>query len=209
MTDAPPPTVHLPAPDIEAIKAGFEAHYPRVHRIATLQHRGLHGDQHEDAVADTIALAWRAYRRMALKGGHPDRLVGPITRYSAMHVRNGQLLTGKPPVHEVMSRLSRRRHGHFVTGLPSSEDEEAAAAVHDALRHRGPGPAEEAACRVDYADWLATLSEKQRALAEDLASGLSMSEVAERRGVSHAAVGDMRKTLARKWDEREGGKKAR
>jgi FixJ family two-component response regulator len=77
------------------------------------------------------------------------------------------------------------------------------------LRDLRPGPAEEAAFHLDYADWLATLSDKQRTVAEDLASGLNMSEVAARRGVSHAAVQDMRKTLARKWEEHEGGDKER
>jgi hypothetical protein len=204
MTDAQSPTAASPAPDIEAIKARFAEQYPRIHRIATLQHRRLHGDKRDDAVADTIALAWKAYRKLAMEGRDPDRLLGSIVRYSAGHVRAGQLLGGKPRVNDVLSRLSRGRHGYFVTSLPSSEEEEAAPEAHAALRHRGAGPAEEAACRVDYADWLATLNEKQRALAEDLASELTITEAAARRGVSHAAVQDMRKTLVRKWDEREG-----
>jgi hypothetical protein len=197
------------SPSIEVIKARFEKHYPRIHRIATLQHRRLHGDQHDDAVADTIALAWKAYRRMALQGRDPDPLLGPIVRYSAGHVRAGKLIGGYPHVNDVMSRFARGRNGYAVTSLAHAEHDQAAAEVHDALRDRGLGPAEEAACRVDYADWLATLSEKQRALAEDLASGLSITEVAARRGVSHAAVGEMRKILARKWDERESGAKKR
>jgi len=197
------------APDIEAIKARFEEHYPRIHRIATLQHRALYGDQREDAVADTIAWAWWSYRNMALKGGDPDSVIGPIVRYSAKRVRGGQLIAGKPRVNDVMSRLSRQDGGHFVAALPGSEKEEVASEILDALEDRGAGPAEEAACRVDYADWLATLSDKQRALAQDLASGLSASQIAERRGVSGAAVRDMRQTLARAWDEREGGEKER
>jgi hypothetical protein len=209
MTNAPGNAARSPAPDIEAIKARFEQHYPRIHRIATLQHRGLHGDQHEDAVADTIAWAWWAYRKMALDGRDPERLIGSMVRFSAKRVRAGQLLAGKPRANDVMSRLSGRGDSYFVTTLPNSREDEAAAEVHDALRDRGPDPAEEATFRVDYADWLATLSDKQRALAEDLASGLNMSEAAQRRGVSHAAMGDMRKTLARKWDEREGEERDR
>ena len=145
---------------------------------------------------------------MALKGGDPDSLVGPIVQYSAKHVRAGKLIGGYP-VNDVMSRFSHQAGGHFVTTLPNSEEEAAAAEVHDALWDRCPGPAEEAACRVDYADWLARLSEKQRAVAEGLASGFNVSETAKRRGVSRAAVQDIRKTLARKWDEHEGGEKTR
>ncbi len=61
--------------------------------------------------------------------------------------------------------------------------------------------AAEAILNADYEAFLETLTDKERELTESLRSGLNMSDVARMRGTSNAAVQDMRKTVARKWDE--------
>jgi hypothetical protein len=51
------------------------------------------------------------------------------------------------------------------------------------------------AFRIDTAEWLATLSDRQRRRAKDLAEGYSTSECARRWGVSAAAVSLYRRQL--------------
>jgi DNA-directed RNA polymerase specialized sigma24 family protein len=197
------PTVPPNASDLDPIQARFTELYPRIHRLASIQHRRLHGDQHDDAVGETIAWAWKLYRKKALVGEDPDPLLGHMVRFAAGHVRAGKLL-GRSEARDVLSRLTRGQGNYRVASLPHADDEEASAAVRGALRHRVPGPAEEAACRIDYADWLATLTDKQRAVAAGLEAGLNLTEIAQQHGVTKAAVQAMRSTMARKWDERFG-----
>ena len=56
----------------------------------------------------------------------------------------------------------------------------------------------------DYEAFLDSLSPKQREIAEALEAGMDLTEIAAERGVSKSAVQDCRKTIARKWTEREG-----
>src|SRR5262249_55044194 len=108
-----------------------------------------------------------------------------------------------------LSRFSRGEHGYFVTGLPSADDEEVAGEGKEALRHPGPGPDEDAITRTDWEAFLRTLTPKERSLAQGLESGLNLSEIAEQRGTSKAAVADMRQTLVRKWDAFDSGNRER
>ena len=215
MTDALPPNTDDPASDaaatvskdIKEVKARFNKEYPRIHQMASDQHRKLRGELHEEAVADTIAFAWRYYRNMALKGGDPDRLLGSIVRYSAKHVRAGKRIGHSPRASDVLTRSARGKHRPRVASLPHSEEEEAAGEVHEALQDRGPDPAEEAAAHLDYLEWLGTLSPPQRDVAEGLVDGMNMAEIAERRGVSSAAVQQnvarVRKSLAERQEGRD------
>ena len=185
-------------------QAAFTELLPRIERIAGLQHRRLPPGLREDAVAETIGRAWHAYRKMSLEGRDPAPLLDGMVRFSARHVRAGKLL-GRSESRDVTSRLSRGAGDYFVTALPLGDDDEVAAEVRDALRDRAPSPADEAAWRIDWRDFLAALSDKQRAVAEGLEAGLNPTEIARQRGVSKAAVQQVRDTLIRKWQEREAG----
>lgn len=65
-------------------------------------------------------------------------------------------------------------------------------------------PADVAACRVDFRDWLATVSVRNRRIAEELAAGAMTSEVAERFGVSLGRISQLRRELHTQWQEFHG-----
>jgi hypothetical protein len=188
------------APDIEIIKARFAEQFERIHRLASFQHRGLYGDRRDDAIAETIARTWKAYRDKALAGEDTVPLLGKMVMYAALHVRAENRLAGKKSG-DVLSRITSDVHDYHVTSLPHSDDEEVAGEVRDALADHVTGPAEEGTFNADYEAFLKSLTEKERDLTELLRSGLTMSDIARLKGVSNAAVQDMRKTVARKWDE--------
>jgi DNA-binding CsgD family transcriptional regulator len=188
------------APDIEQVKQRFTELYPRVLKMASYQHRRLHGHLRDDAVADTVAMAWRYYRNMALKGGDADRLLGTIVSYSAKHTRAGRKVGASPRSDDVLARSGQCR----VAPLPHSEKEITSGRVYAALEAKGDDPAEKAVCNADFEALLETLSPKERELAKSLQSGLNMNDVARQRGVSHTAIYDLRRTLARKWAARQG-----
>lgn len=184
------------APDPEtltAAQAAFEEHYPDIERRARLQHRKLRADTRDDAAAETIGWVWKAFRRMSLEGRDPVPLLPQMIRYAAGHVRAGKLI-GRSESNDVLSRSGREKGGHSVGGLSGADGE----AVE--LRARVPGPAAEAITAMDWRAFLDTLTPKERALADGLVEGYSMAEIAEKRGVSKAAIGDMRNTVARKYE---------
>jgi hypothetical protein len=65
-------------------------------------------------------------------------------------------------------------------------------------------PADAAAFRLDFSSWLASLPERRRTTAELLAEGRGTLEVADRVGVTPAAVSQARSYLAKSWREYRG-----
>jgi DNA-directed RNA polymerase specialized sigma24 family protein len=63
------------------------------------------------------------------------------------------------------------------------------------------GPAEAAAFRIDFSEFLASLPERRREAAMLLAEGRGTGEVAGQLGVSAAAVSQTRSYLEQRWRE--------
>ena len=169
-------------------------------RLARAFHHRLRGDTLDDAVSETAAFTWTAFLKLAAQGRDPVPLTGSIVDFAARRVRAGRRFAGKVPVQDALSADARKRHDYFVTALPHGDDDEVAAEIRDALGQGSVSPADEAICRADYQAWLQSLSATQKAVAEGLASGLNLTDVAQERGVSKASVQQVRNRLAERWD---------
>jgi DNA-directed RNA polymerase specialized sigma24 family protein len=215
MTDAPndnqqPATMDgpLPKPTDDPLVAKADAlfieHYDRIHDLAVKQHWRLHGHTKDEAIQETLAFTMKAFRDLTQRGADPEMLLPNVVRFAGKRWYDHARFAGNLSAKDALSRKGRRRNGHFVTSLPHSDEDEVAGEVRDAMRARAAGPAEQAILKADYEAFLDSLPPKQRKVTEALEAGLSMSEIAEQRGVSNAAVQDCRKTVARKWTERQG-----
>jgi hypothetical protein len=69
--------------------------------------------------------------------------------------------------------------------------------------HRA-GPAEIAACRIDFASWLRLLPVRRRKVALTLARGETTSEAAKKFGVTPARVSQLRLWLKESWEGFQG-----
>jgi hypothetical protein len=185
---------------LATMQQGFLAALPRIQRIARFRLRHLCAEPKEEAVAETVALAWNAFRRLFLTGREVAPLIGKIAEFSARQVRCGRQLTGTR-IRDVLSPVPR--HDHLVEAIPFSDDDDADPAVVDALQdRRHADPAEEAALRVDLGEWLDSLDALQRQIAEELASGLNTTDVARQRRVSRTRIWQRREELKESWDRR-------
>jgi DNA-binding NarL/FixJ family response regulator len=61
-------------------------------------------------------------------------------------------------------------------------------------------PADIAACRIDFAAWLLTLTNSQRRAANLLATGETTTVVAKKVGLTAGRVSQMRRELMRAWE---------
>jgi hypothetical protein len=127
-------------------------------------------------------------------------LTNSITDFAAGHVRSGRRIAGKVPLRDALSSDSQQRHDYQITFLPHADDEAVAGEVRDALAHRVPGPAEEAIFNLDYEAWLDSLTQTQRQVARDLQAGLNLTEIAQQRGVSRAAVQQVASRLRQSYE---------
>ena len=72
------------------------------------------------------------------------------------------------------------------------------------VEDRRVGPAEIAACRIDFASWLKLLPRRLRKIALTLASGETTSAAAKRFAVSAARISQLRRLLKQSWDGFQG-----
>ena len=171
--------------------------------LASAQHCRLRRERKEEAVAETVAIAWSEYRKLALAGRDVVRLLGKIVEFAAMRVRCGRGLTNPEPIRDIMSARARFRHGYRINSLPVGE-EETAPEVADAMGEED-SPADRAVLNADFEAWLETLDGTRREVAELLASGLNTVDVGKRRGVTRARIHQLRCDLIAEWERFHGG----
>jgi hypothetical protein len=185
---------------LAAIQRSFTEALSRIEGLASPYLRMRRSECKDEAIAETIALAWRSYRELALGGRDVVKLLGRIVEFSARNVRSGGRLVGRQPVRDVMSATARFRQQYAIHSLPLSERDATAPEVIEALREE-TSPAEEATFRADLEAWLAILDERERAIVTHLREGHSTVEVARLHRVSRMRIYQLRLGLVKKWDQ--------
>jgi hypothetical protein len=115
----------------------------------------------------------------------------------------GRKVGGKLNVRDVSSRhcqITKKvkvgRLDHF------DEDEQAWKEV--LIEDHTAGPAETACCRIDFADWLGSLSRRYRKIATTLATEETTKKVAKRCRVSPGRISQVRRELFNSWNRFHG-----
>src|ERR1043165_2572890 len=113
------------APDVLAeMQRGYLAELDRILRVIHFRLRHISEERKEDAIEEALALSWKAYRILFLKGRQVGPLVQKIAEYSARRVRCGRGLTNINPLRDVMSDTSRHRHDYAIGSIHPSDDGE-------------------------------------------------------------------------------------
>jgi DNA-binding NarL/FixJ family response regulator len=104
---------------------------------------------------------------------------------------------------EVLSRYAQERRGFRVERLHQAASDRAWREV--LVEDPRATPADVALTRIDFENWLATLSPRQRTLANSLAEGHTVTELAAQFRLSVGRVSQLRRELAESWDTFHGG----
>src|SRR5262245_57228534 len=192
---------HAPArPSSKHLHAGFLTLLPRIERLARsfFRHMACPG-RRADAVAEAIALAWAQYRRCAEQGRDAARFSVSLALLAARAAASGRRLCGQERAQDALSPVARMRHGFAVMSLtdvaPVSGDP-----LVEALRDNTVTPPDQqAAFRLDFADWLRHIGKRRRRVARRLMLGERPGDVARRVGVSPGRVSQLRRELERDW----------
>jgi hypothetical protein len=182
-----------------AAEPDFLEMLPSIRRVAGYAFRRLRRALREDLIAEVIANAFAAFRRLIARGRAALAYPTMLARYAIRQVREGRRVGSKCNVRDVLSPYAQRRKGFSVQPLP--EAREASEWQELVVEDRHASPAEVAGLRIDFADWLKRLKRSKCKVALRLIAGDTTSEVAERFRLSPARVSQLRKELHRDWDE--------
>jgi hypothetical protein len=152
----------------------------------------------EELVQETIAQAYAMFVRLCHRGKASLAYATPLAKFAIRHVREGRRIGSRCNSLDITSpcscaakrvtieRLDRfnRRRGEWREVL---------------VEDRTAGPAEIVMTRLDFASWLATLSNRDRQLAENLVLGETTGRVARTFRISAARVSQLRRELCANW----------
>jgi hypothetical protein len=188
-----------------SVTALFLAHRPRFEAHARFAFRRV-GCPHAraDRVAETVALAWRHFAALARRGKKPEEFVTTLALRCSQAVKAGRRLVGCETGQDVLSPVAQVRHGVRVTRLPDHDrahdrhplPDELADALTDNTKSAVP---EQAAFRVDFPRWRASLRRRDRRVLDALAGGERTADAARRFKLSPGRISQLRREFEEGW----------
>lgn len=172
---------------------------PAITRHARVSFLELDLEAREEAVQETVCNALVAYYRLCELNKTDVAYPSALARYGVAQVRSGRRIAASLNSKEVLSSYARSRRGFYVDRLDQFDEEENGwreLIVED----RRAGPAEIAGVRLDFSEWLRTLTVKQRRVADALASGETTKDVAKNHGLSASRISQLRRELMDLWN---------
>ena len=192
--------VPLANPGITAIQNLFFMALPRIARHARFYFRHLKREHdHEDAVAEVVALAWNWFVRLVQQGKRPEDFVSAIATYAARAVKGGRRLCGQEKAKDALSRQTQARRGFTVCRFPEFSTL-AGNALDEALHDNTATPVpDQVSFRMDFPAWLSTRSARDRELIGELIAGERSQDAARRFRISPARVAQLRREYMLDW----------
>jgi DNA-directed RNA polymerase specialized sigma24 family protein len=185
---------------LEHLHVSFLKILPKIVKQARFSFRGYRclADR-DDAVQETVAIAWKWYVRLAQRGKNAAAFPTVLASYAVRHVRGGRRLCGSGDGRGGLEPAAIKRHDlafQMLKDLARFHGEVWKETLQDNTRS---SPGDSAAFRVDFSQWLSTLGERDRHLVNDLLVGERPSAVAERLAISRARVSQLRRSLRQGW----------
>ena len=195
------PVVPCPcAPPVEALQAAFLQLLPQLRARAKFAFRFVRCPQgRDDAVAETVALAWQSYLRLVERGKDPAAFVSRFADYAARAVRRGRRVCGQEAGQEVLSPRAQARHDFAVLRLLQRTTLNGSPLEEALLDNAVTPPPEAAAFRIDFPAWLATWPERDRRLIEALGLGERTLALADQFGLTPGRISQKRREYHGDW----------
>ena len=191
-----------PVSNRTATEPNFLEMLPAIRRVASYAFRYLRRAAREDLMAEVIANAFAAFRRLVERGKAALAYPTVLAKFAIQQVRVGRRLGSQLNIQDVMSPYAQKRKKFSVQSL---ERRHASGRWEElVVEDRRSTPAEIAACRLDFQAWLRGLDRRRRAVAKQLAAGESTGEVACHFGVSTGRISQYRAELRASWQEFQG-----
>ena len=158
----------------------------------------LKPEARQEAVQEVVANACQAYARLVELGKTDIAYPIALARYGVKQTRDHRKVGGRLNIKDVLSKYCQARKGLVVERLDKfDKNEEVWQEV--LVEDKRCGPAEVAASRIDFDQWLKSLPVRHRKIAQFLSLGSRTSEAARRFRVSAGRISQLRKELDSSW----------
>jgi hypothetical protein len=178
----------------------FLVHLPRFQAHADYAHRHIHcPETRSDLTAETIALAWMHFLRLVERGKDPSRFITTLALRCSQAVRAGRRLAGSERISDVLSPITRARHGYSLEKLDDLL--RADVEISEALSENTQSEVlDQVAFRMDFPRWRRRLGVRNRRVLNALMVGEGTKAVARQFGLSPGRVSQMRREFKESWE---------
>jgi len=176
---------------------------PVIQQCASIAFRNLTAEARQEAIQDVTANALVAFVRLVERGKVDLAFPTVLARYGISQYHSGRRVGTRLNVRDISSDYCQRRKGVYVQRLDRydvKDDQWRQIVVED----RQSTPADIAATRIDFGDWLQALPRRQRRIAETLAVGETTSRTARLFHISAGRVSQIRRLLYEAWQTFQG-----
>lgn len=176
---------------------------PAIQDSAAYAFRYLAPEEREEAIQDVTVGAMIAFRRLAESDRIHLAYPRALARFGIAQYFSGRHSACRVNVRDVSSAYAQRNKRFRLERLDHyCPDQQSWKEV--LLEDRRACPADIATARIDFQNWLVSLSERSRKIADLLAAGESTSDVAEMFQISLGRVSQIRRELERSWRTFQG-----
>jgi hypothetical protein len=182
-----------------AAEPDFLEMLPTIRRVASYAFRHLRRAVREDLLAEVVANAFAAFRRLVARGKAALAYPTVLAQFAIRQIREGRRVGSRRNTQDVLSPYAQHRKGFSVLPLPEATERSEWQEL--VVEDRHASPAEIAGFKIDFTDWLKRLKRSKRQVALRLVAGDTTSEVAGHFRLSPARVSQLRKELHRDWEK--------
>ena len=172
---------------------------PSITRIARQRFDNLDAEAREEAVAEVVAVAFVLYAALVREGREAAAFPTVLAMYGVRRVRSGRRAAASQNVRDVSSAACQITKGVTVERFDQYDSSEGQW-VEMLIEDKTAGPAEIAASRVDMRDWMDTLPNRDRRIAETLSIGETTGNAARKFQVSASRISQLRRELKDSWE---------
>ena len=177
---------HDPRFSIAKCKAVYAKMLPSIKRHARIAFRYLNPEAKQEAVQNVLANTWEALVGLARRGKLDKAFPSVLANFAEKQTRDHRITGGHLDVKDVLSPYCQAKKNVKVERLDKYDrvnecwyDPEDC--CHELLAEsRNATPADLAASRIDFSDWLASLPCRHRRIAQYLSLGNRTSDAAKK-----------------------------
>jgi hypothetical protein len=183
--------------------AEFLAMLPAIRHSAQIAFRKLPPELRHDLIEEVVANSFVAYARLVERGQADRASASPLTRYAIAQIRVGRRVGSRLRIGDALSSYAQYRKQFFVERLDQFSEQKGCWG-EILVEDKRATPADVAAWRIDFAEWLRRLTARLRKIALALAAGETTTAAAEMFGVSPARISQIRQWLKESWEAFQG-----
>jgi hypothetical protein len=181
----------------------FLAMLPAIQRHANIASRYLDHEAREEFVQEVTCNCCRAFARLVEQGREHLAAASALARFGVAQARSGRKVGGRLNCKDILAEYCRMRknlHLEHLDRYDAEEDTWQEVVVED----RRCGPAEVAATRLDFAEWMRLLPTRRRRIAAFLAQGETTNAASQRFRLSAGRISQIRRELLQSWSQFQG-----